>query len=226
MEQKTTQYFGEYDVKNFFNWAKDYHRRGTVGGEYGYGKPGENKVPDEFVNNKNGNILQCACKGGIAKERKIFSDYDARKTDDLYYTVAFANYWKRTIEKELKRQGIKANDSYILSEMKKSLPAMNSIFAFIISREGVLTNYEQGINASLSAGGYPYKFPYEKALLRTFTKDPIAVDALANAGIRQMAKTDKKFAVFRFESEFTNPEQTIIMSKSYKKELKPERPSF
>ena len=119
-----------------------------------------------------------------SKEPDYFQDrngnglyvYDpSQRTTDLnsYYSMAFANYWKRGVEKKMQAQGMTTSPEAIVIEMAKSLDALNYICGSII--------YSQGTGINLSAMRGTISLPYADMFLETFSQSKVRFETLFHA---------------------------------------------
>lgn len=140
-----------------------------------------------------------------------FAYYSGADTSEAYYEIGFCNYWKRTIEKEMLKSNIKVTEASLKKEMEASLPTINKLVS------GVLASGSAGFEINWKDVPFP-KTAYGQALMATFTKDPVALDCLANAGFKIMAEKDANFKNVRVESSFTS--NGAIKSQTYTQAMK------
>ncbi len=106
--------------------------------------------------------------------------YEMSKIDqeslDFYYETAFANYWKRGVEKEMKQKGQQISPSRIQLEMAQSLPALNQLCGAILDSKGQGINLKQLLNNPNFAN-----LPYTKMFVDTFSSSPYRFKSLFEA---------------------------------------------
>ena len=95
---------------------------------------------------------------------------------EFYYQVAFANYWKRGVEKEIKQKGLATSPLKIQVEMIKSLDALNYLCGAILMSEGKGINIKGMLNNPQIVA-----MPYAKMFIESFTANPSRFATLFNA---------------------------------------------
>ncbi|MBO5103069.1 MAG: hypothetical protein J6C13_03160 [Clostridia bacterium] len=104
-----------------------------------------------------------------------YNPYD-KVNQSTYYTMAFANYWKRGVEKQMQAQGMATSPEAIVIEMAKSLDALNQICGSVLESKGAGINFK-----AIIKNGDLNHLPYANMFLETFSQSPSRFETLFHA---------------------------------------------
>ena len=104
------------------------------------------QLPEHGHNLENKGLLKKFLSGIISKE------------NPNYYTIAFANYWKRGVQKQLQANGMDSSDENIKKEMYKSLETLDDIYTLFCKKGQIGLNFREELKIGTLNGDYAKMF--------------------------------------------------------------------